>query len=242
MSDPLGMKAHCSDKRLIQSSLHHIHIPHTLLPHPSWHPCFQSKVKSKSKFSIYHITCSLLNKSLSKFTMANFFPQDCIEGCIRFLLYSVCCIRWQVVVIQKDYFPSYEINKNCFSFTHQVFFLKTLKGNVYLASRISKRLASSPAYTGFTTCIRGGKDKHNKPVVCQLGGYNYWEEGGIWSRNFTAVMTLDLKTVIFLRASYNRYLCCKSMQKCLHPSETRYTFQKAAGCLRNLVNVSLLLN
>lgn len=61
---------------------------------------------------------------------------------------------------------------DCSCFT-PLLFSCTRKGNEYLAGRTSKKVASSQAHTGLTCCIQGGKDNHNRPVVCQLGGYNY---------------------------------------------------------------------
>lgn len=161
MSYPLGMKAHCSDKRLIQS-LHHIHIPHTLLPLP---PVLNPK---STQFSIYQIICTPLNKSSSlRFTMANFFPEDFIKRNIllflRRMLYSAPCTRLHISVMQRTYFsPLWNI------------FLNTRKGNMYLAWRTSKRLAASPVHTAFLHLFYLRRQRQTQQTCsCQLRGYNY---------------------------------------------------------------------
>lgn len=183
MSDPLGMKAHCSDKRLIQSSLHHIHTPCSLI-----HPHTPISNPKSTQFSIYQIICSPLNKLSTKSLLWQTFPKGfhkqghsvfLVHGAVVSPLYMSTSSQWWkegIFLLMK--FSGQHISKmDCSCFTPRVFCC-TRKGNMYLASRTSKRMAPSQAHTGLTCCMRGGKDNHNRPVVCQLGGYNYWEEGG----------------------------------------------------------------
>lgn len=64
----------------------------------------------------------------------------------------------------------------------------------------------------FTCCICGGKDKHNRPVVCQLGGYNYREEGGDLEKEFHCGSAFRSQDINFSRAPENTLLCCKTTE------------------------------
>lgn len=99
MSDPLGMKAHCSDKRLIQSSLHHIHTPCSLI-----HPHTPISNPKSTQFSIYQIICSPLNTSSTKSLLWQTFPKGFHKQG-----HSVFLVHGPVVLSDRRYLPSYEI-------------------------------------------------------------------------------------------------------------------------------------
>lgn len=170
MSNPLGMKAQRSDKRLIPSALHHIHMSCSNTPY------FQSKLSLVLNSSVH------LNKShCQKFAMSNFTPPKrfCTQkGYCFFLcvLFSAHSFPWSNKRFSGHYFGLYskKIQTSCFNVLH----ISAVPWRVTCTwpAKPRREWHLAKVHAGLTCCILEEKD--NRPVVCQLRGYNYQEEGG----------------------------------------------------------------
>lgn len=121
--------------------------------------------------------------------------------CLCRMLYFACCTRMQAASYSKgnrkyflsEFFWAVRLKNRPFSFP----WCLVLPEWVILTWLTEPVKDWHPAKHTlyFTCCIWRGKDKHNRPVVCHLEGYNYPEEGGDLGKEFTAVLLSYIRTV-----------------------------------------------